>query len=90
MRRAARAVNRSAIRNLPLSPGCARALLGAMKRALSLAFGAALLGVGLYGLFHSLLLAQEIPIGILSGACLYAVAGAYWLWSDLPRSTYMR
>ena len=34
---------------------------------------------------HSLLMADEIPVGILSGACFYAVAGGYWLWADLAR-----
>jgi hypothetical protein len=28
-------------------------------------------------------MAEEIPVGILSGACFYAAVGGYWLWADL-------
>ena len=54
-----------------------------MKRALSFGFGSALLLAGLYGVCHSLFLAEEIPIGVLSGACFYGLVGSYWLWADL-------
>ena len=54
-----------------------------MKQALSLGFGATLLAGGLYGLGHSLLLADEIPVGVLSAACFFCVLGAYWLWAEL-------
>ena len=61
-----------------------------MKRALSLGFGAALSAGSLYGLCHSLFLANEIPIGILGVASFYGVVGVYWLWADLLSGGYAR
>ena len=55
---------------------------------LSLGFGAAVLAGSLYGFFHSLFVAEEIPIGVLSGACFYGLAGAYWLWANLNAGGY--
>ena len=86
MRQAARAVNQAGSEICPdwdllLGPGTP--FLLTMKRVLSLGFGVALLAGSLYGLGHSLFLAEEIPVGVLSAACFYGVLAAYWLWADL-------
>jgi len=54
-----------------------------MKQALSLGFGSALLAASLCALGDSLFLADEIPVGVLSGACFYGAVAIYWLWGDL-------
>lgn len=86
MRPMLRTVNRTGSEICPdqdlfLGPGAP--FLLTMKQVLSLGFGAALLAGSLYGLGHSLFLAEEIPIGVLSAACFSGVLGAYWLWADL-------
>jgi len=59
-----------------------------MSRALSIAFGVVLLAGSLYGLCHSLFLAEDVPIGVLAGASFYVLAAGYWLWADLLAPPY--
>ena len=52
---------------------------------MSTGFGAVLLVGSAYGIYHSCFIAEYLPFGILLGAAVGVVIGAYWIWVNSVR-----
>lgn len=53
-----------------------------VRRVLSFVFASALFLMGLWGAYDLLFLAERVPLGLLMGAGVFGMIGAYWLWAD--------